>query len=396
MSSEIVSANFKVGSTENGTETTIASISGTALNIRSGINIIKIYSDGNSEASLVKFKVGANVATYVASGKTTINGGKIHAGSNIKIGNMDGASDYCEINKGDITFHKYFPTLGHKPTKSLKRLEIGTAKSGEEKELPGYWAETPQVFISPMSIQTYIKDSGAQNQTLLCLPPTPYLKSEGKWAFVPEIALVVSAMSGLGNVRPINYEDFLVNGGGGEVFHGFGHSSGILFSDIETGTAYDITESNVIAMNVKVDLCAAYHNFCAARNGYAGRPYQPARIEVYKCRFYMRVGYFVTNTWLASDWVLFESIDRWSYKTVNILVSEQADEISKIRVEVKPYDENASSCRSNYILSISDSEPGVAKDGVVIKSILINYTGTYGTDSVSIKGDVNYIAVSAG
>lgn len=395
MESNVTSADFLVGSTQNGTTTTIAGILGTALNIRSGTNTIKIYSDGGSNAKMVKFNVGANVQTYMASGKTTIDGGQVWAGSNIKIGNMDGASDYCSITKGEITFYKYFSTIGHKQTKSLKRLEIGTATTGVEKEIPGYWASKPQIFVSPLSIQTYVKDASAQDQVLSCPQPTPYKKSEGKWAFVPNIMLIVSGLSGMGNYMPINYYTNYDIDWGSIV-------SSPDFSSIHYGDEYEITESNIIGMNVNFGVQAGYM-----------RTYQRVSTEdtqylIYALKFYVRVGYYITNTWYATDWVLFqpdyddlnnssnyEGMDSWGWALAfkNISIPEQEAEINKIRIEIQPYDGDLGSCGLDVWFSNGYEQPAITKR---IESILKGYTATYGSDSVNIEGDVNYIAISEG
>ena len=384
MSSNIISAAYTTGSTSASSiaDSSSVTILGKALNVGKGINTIAIYSGGDSNAKLINFNVGATLATYLASGTTTINGGKIHAGSNIKIGNMDGASDYCEITNGDITFHKYFSTLGHKPTKSLKRLEVGTATSGVEKELPGWWAETPQVFVSPMSIQTYIKDSGSQNQILNCLPPTPYQKSEGKWAFVPQMMLIASAADGMGNIMPINYTDMIVD-------------DAYYLDPLGTvvGTEYYVTESNIVAMTARVNLRGVYDGDWPHDDSYTN------------VQYYARIGFYIINTWHATDWVLIapgtSADELWAWGSYTFNIPGQTDEISKIRVEVKPYDGTAYSCRNGRFYKSSTRDFGLHEGSpylgyLFIESTLVSYAGAYGADSVVVAGDVNYIAVSAG
>lgn len=78
--SAIVSANYSVSSGSVPEFDSSYSISGTA-NIIEGANTVEIYSDGNSNASLIRLMIGMTLSSFMTSGTTTIDGGMITTGS---------------------------------------------------------------------------------------------------------------------------------------------------------------------------------------------------------------------------------------------------------------------------------------------------------------------------
>lgn len=122
-------------------------------NYVSGVSGWKIGSDGTFELA----------AWGYPSDVTKINGGKIHAGSSIKIGDVDGTSDYCFIDDGDISFYKYFGG-SHVLYKSLKAIEVGTASNNTTVTLTGIYYSEPFIFVVKAEMDSYIADR--ENQSI--------------------------------------------------------------------------------------------------------------------------------------------------------------------------------------------------------------------------------------
>jgi len=136
-----------------------------------------------------------NDSAWRAAGDTTkIDGGKIHAGSTIIVGNtVDG--DYCEITDGDIDFWQYIGDQ-HVHAKSLKRLEVGTAMSGVTKDIPGVFRNPPKVFVSPNNVPTYDHTHSDQSQTLhVSASDIQQPANDGHYTFMPKAELIFSAGS---------------------------------------------------------------------------------------------------------------------------------------------------------------------------------------------------------
>lgn len=98
---------------------------------------------------------------------TLIDGGKIYAGSKIQIGNLDGVSDYCKIDGGDIEFYKYANGYHHM-YKSLKKIEHGSVPNDTLVTLPGPWEQPPSIQVSTADIPIYSEYHTAQDQQLQC------------------------------------------------------------------------------------------------------------------------------------------------------------------------------------------------------------------------------------
>jgi len=130
-----------------------------------------------------------------SSDTTKIDGGKIHADSQITIGNtVDG--DYCQIDDGDIEFYYYKSGAGHVLYKSLKRRESGVAVNGDVVTIPGYFYNKPTVNVTPNQIQTYSTALATYNvnQILKCYGSDPVETSAGSlvWQFTVSALLVAS------------------------------------------------------------------------------------------------------------------------------------------------------------------------------------------------------------
>lgn len=102
-----------------------------------------------------------------AADSTKIDGGKIWAGSAIQIGNVDGMTDYCLIDEGNIEFFRYIDGQ-HRLAKSLKRVESGTVMSGSVNILPGYWKSPPNIIVTPAILDVYDANYATQSQKLNC------------------------------------------------------------------------------------------------------------------------------------------------------------------------------------------------------------------------------------
>lgn len=154
----------------------------------------KKYTEGWSEE-------GATNDTDIRyeSDTTKIDGGKIHADSQITIGNtVDG--DYCIINQGDLEFYRFLSGQ-HRLAKSLKRVEGGVALSGVQESIPGYFAKQPKLIVSPNTAPMYSAAYPGQDQTLQVradsLIEDPV--GSGNWKFNPVCQLILAA----GNVSDV-------------------------------------------------------------------------------------------------------------------------------------------------------------------------------------------------
>ena len=140
---------------------------------------------------------------------TMIDGGKVYAGSLIKIGNLDDTSDYCVIDDGDIKFF-YWDGSSHVLYKSLSRREGGAGIHGEVITIPGIWKDPngPQISVIPgMGIQTYSHDFSqiGVDQSLECGASDLTEYSPGKWRFtIRAILKAISDPITSGSIAAIN------------------------------------------------------------------------------------------------------------------------------------------------------------------------------------------------
>ena len=122
---------------------------------------------------------------------TMIDGGQIHASSSITIGEKEGGNllDYCFIDSGDIEFYRWFGNLGeHRKVKSLKKIDIGSATSGEDTQLNGYWASEPRIVVFPKEVPTYISSFTSSSQEIKCeVASKTYNSSTGVCSFTPNM-----------------------------------------------------------------------------------------------------------------------------------------------------------------------------------------------------------------
>ncbi len=123
---------------------------------------------------------------------TMIDGGRIYAGSTIRIGNVDGTGDYCLINDGDISFYKY-DNGEHYEYKSLRRWEAGRAYADGQTpvKLPGLWSAPPHVIVSAASAFVYSKEASNLDQELHCDSGATELQpgESKKYQFIPSMTL---------------------------------------------------------------------------------------------------------------------------------------------------------------------------------------------------------------
>jgi len=128
-----------------------------------------------------------------ASDVTKIDGGKIHAGSIIQIGNtVDG--DYCHIDSGDIDFF-YRVNSQHVNYKSLKRREEGIGEHDDLITIPGYFKNSPKVDVIPKSTQTYSTSLATYNvnQVLQCQAEDIEEFETSRWRFTIKCLLIASS-----------------------------------------------------------------------------------------------------------------------------------------------------------------------------------------------------------
>jgi hypothetical protein len=173
-----------------------------AANVRSDLNV----ADG-----------ATNDAGIYSPGTTEIDGGKIHAGSKVVVGNdniiLDGdpngagtpgsgaitcapdggpaGQDYCRLDNGDLDFY-YWDGGRHQSYKSVKRTESGTGKPNNTTvTIPGYWRQKPEIIVSPCSLSTYNKNYSGYDQKLNC-SFTQLALSGGVCTFRPYATLSLS------------------------------------------------------------------------------------------------------------------------------------------------------------------------------------------------------------
>jgi len=127
---------------------------------------------------------------------TQIDGGQIHATSSITIGAVQGENllDYCYIDDGDIEFYRWFPSIGeHRKVKSLKKIDFGEAKHGENKVLNGYWATKPRIQVWPKRFQSFVSAFAGNSQEMSCeVESINYNSATGECSFTPWITVQLS------------------------------------------------------------------------------------------------------------------------------------------------------------------------------------------------------------
>lgn len=173
----------------------------------------------------------ANIAGWGLEGDTTvIDGGNIWVGSQITLGEgafihfnddscridtagtttsivvgEDGAidsngeiqdnKDYLIISDGDIKTFKWF-NGAHREFKSLNKVAVGMADNNTTVNL-GYFPSTPQILLSPATLQAYNQSYSAQAQYFnLRVEDLEQNVTTGAWTFTPIAELVLGEQEG--------------------------------------------------------------------------------------------------------------------------------------------------------------------------------------------------------
>lgn len=110
--------------------------------------------------------------------------------------------DFVALTAGTISFQRYRDGQ-YREYKSLKRVEAGSAPSGQTVTLPGYWDTQPKVTVSPQSLMSYLATYGAQDQTWACradnLREDP--AASGIWKFDAVAELQLSSAAGTTSIN---------------------------------------------------------------------------------------------------------------------------------------------------------------------------------------------------
>jgi hypothetical protein len=106
------------------------------------------------------------------------------------------SNNYMRINEGTIESFVYDPAQGHVPYKEVRRIERGTANSGTQVIIPGYYKSAPSIYLTPNTIVTYNADPAYAGQSqqwrLAHTAPAPVAGVAGSWAFTPTAVLELS------------------------------------------------------------------------------------------------------------------------------------------------------------------------------------------------------------
>lgn len=104
--------------------------------------------------------------------------------------------DFVLLNSGTISFQRYRGGQ-YQEYKSLKRVEVGVAPSGQTVTVPGYWDQQPRVTVSPQSLKSYSASFSSQDQTWACradnLREDPAASGIWKFDAVAELHLASAA-----------------------------------------------------------------------------------------------------------------------------------------------------------------------------------------------------------
>jgi len=221
LSSSILSDCWAVGQSAVNTTSVTVTLDDTFEIIYDGISTVRYYINGVEQpehhtttagqtfyidSSFVTNNAGIRILSWAPfatnnsaweypEDSTTIDGGKIHAGSELQIGNIDGVSDYCLLTAGDIDFYRYINAT-HRHAKSLKRIEGGEVPSGNSVPIPGYFSSEPQVIVSPFDLQVYNKDHSTSNQRIVCAAENLTGTADGVYSFDAIANLLLSDTPG--------------------------------------------------------------------------------------------------------------------------------------------------------------------------------------------------------
>ena len=115
-----------------------------------------------SASQIVGGRIASTEDIIVGNGNVRINGD----GSIFTYNGADTLSnrDFAVFTGGTLSFQRYRGGQ-YREYKSVKRIEYGTANSGDTVTLPGYWDTQPRLIVSPYSLQSYNAVAGTQTQT---------------------------------------------------------------------------------------------------------------------------------------------------------------------------------------------------------------------------------------
>ncbi|MBO9483803.1 hypothetical protein [Salinisphaera sp. G21_0] len=106
-------------------------------------------------------------------------------------------NDYMIMNAGRIQAYVFVPGVGHVPYKEVKRVETGTANSGQQVKIPAYFRSQPTIHLYPRDMSVYNADYPNQSQKIEMYysAPQPHPTEDGAWLFTPFAKLVLAAGS---------------------------------------------------------------------------------------------------------------------------------------------------------------------------------------------------------
>ena len=159
--------------------------------------------------------------TRITIGESSVEMGTSSDGTGyINISGKGGlaTSDYMTITEGQIFSYIYVPGIGHVPYKEVKRMESGSANSGQQVKVPAYFRTQPTIHLYPRDVSIYNPDYAAQAQKLEIWHtiPEPHPTEAGAWLFTPYVRLVLA--DGTENITPGWTYDGSSNSGAWEIY----------------------------------------------------------------------------------------------------------------------------------------------------------------------------------
>lgn len=170
-----------------------------AISSVAGVDYVALQADviinGNlTVANLTSGSLPTDVLFSLGGGTIQLDGA-----GDIRVYKALGANqDYVSLQAGDIVFKKFISGTGYVDYKNLRRIESGSANSGNTVSIPGYWEQQPKVQVAPALVQFYSPAYAAQGQSVRCeaasLVENP--GGSGQWQFTASAQLELSAQTG--------------------------------------------------------------------------------------------------------------------------------------------------------------------------------------------------------
>lgn len=343
-----------------------------------GENTIRIWvDDASANAVAIKLTVDTTMLSSIFYGDTTmIDGGRIHAGSTITIGNTAGAPGYSVLSAQGLEF---FPYIGgeHRLSKYLRGLEFGYADSGETVTIPGHWVTKPALQLSPRIAPTSDPAYNTQRQNLVCYYDDDEFvsTSAGKWQFVPRMKLTTDP----GNIISIidQEEELPITGSviRGGIYETLGTEVPVNELAVETLTVLGKYGAGALVTRSAIESDA---NGTVDPGGSTWHP-QPfrARLE-YKVN-----GSFLYSPWVEYGWDIEEIPDHSLLNNFSITVSVTApDEITGFRLNIQ---------QQYYDHTVSDFQ--VTDIELRNFANVSNYSANFDEGTLIATGSVNWIAI---